>query len=329
MKQFDVLSVGDALIDAFLSIHDAQAHCRVDEKTNELCVPYGEKIMLDGSEFLLGGNACNVAVGLSRLGLRTALCAEIGNDGFSQKVTQGLTKEHVDQSLLIQTPGAQSSFAIGINFKNERTLFVEHVKRKHDFLFPSTKVGWVYLSSLGQEWKQAYEKTYAFVKAEKAKLAFNPGTPQLHEKEDGIANVLAITDILFVNKEEGIKIANGKWHVADGKAATKSLLEKLQTLGPKIVVVTDGKRGSYVLDEEKQFYHLGIFDHPVVERTGAGDAYTSGFLSAMIHKRPIEEAMRWGTCNAGSVVGKVGAQQGLLYREDMLRELASAKNLLT
>lgn len=324
MKQFDVLAVGDALIDAFLSIHDAQAHCRVDEKTNELCVPYGEKIMLDESEFLLGGNACNVAVGLSRLGSRTALCAEIGDDGFSQKITQGLAKDHVDQSLLIQTPGAQSSFAIGINFKNERTLFVEHVKRKHDFLFPSNRVAWVYLSSLGQEWKQAYEKTHAFVKAEQVKLAFNPGTPQLHEKEDGIANILAITDILFVNKEEGEKILNIKNQISnknEEKEYTKELLNKLQELGPKIVVVTDGKRGSYVLDEEKQFYRLGIFDHPVVERTGAGDAYTSGFLSATIHNRSVEEAMRWGTCNAGSVVGKVGAQPGLLSRDEMEKAL--------
>lgn len=319
MKQFDVLSVGDALIDAFLSIDDADVHFRVDEKTKELCIPYGEKIMLDGCQFLLGGNACNVAVGLSRLGAKTGLCAEIGDDALAQIIKTGLASEHIDQSLLIQTSHMSSSFAVGINYKKERTLFVEHVVRHHDFHLPSTRVQWVYLSSLGREWKQAYEKTLAFVNAEKTKLAFNPGTPQLSEGVEGIVAVLTMTDILFVNKEEGEKIVAGTTSITNGDM--KELLKELQLLGPKIVVVTDGRQGSYVLDEEKRYYHLGIFDHPVVERTGAGDAYTSGFLSAMIHKRPIEEAMYWGTCNAGSVVGKVGAQPGLLRRDEMEKAL--------
>lgn len=317
----DVLAVGDAIIDAFLSIHDADLHCHVDEKKRELCIPYGEKVLLDNCNFLLGGNACNVSVGLSRLGHKTGLCAEIGDDELSEKILHGLAKEHIDQSFLTKTPGAASSFAVGITFQGERTLFVEHVIRRHDFHLPSTPVQWVYLSSMGKEWKQAYEKTLVFVRAEKAKLAFNPGTPQITEGREGIREVLAATDILFVNKEEGERI------IGASVPQTKILLVALQSFGPKIVVVTDGKKGSYVLDEKNRYYHIGIVDHPVVERTGAGDAYTSGFLSAVIYKRSIPEAMLWGTCNAASVVGKIGAQEGLLHRAEMEKELQSFSHL--
>lgn len=311
----DVIAVGDAIIDAFLSINDADLHCHVDEKKRELCIPYGEKVLLDNCNFLLGGNACNVSVGLSRLDHKTALCAEIGDDELSEKILHGLTSERVGQSFLTKTPGASSSFAVGISFKGERTLFVEHVIRRHDFHLPSTPVQWVYLSSMGKEWKQAYEKTLMLVKAERAMLAFNPGTPQLKEGAEGIRDILAATDILFVNKEEGERI------IGASVSQTKILLVALRSFGPKIVVVTDGGKGSYVLDEKNRYYHLGIIDRPVVERTGAGDAYTSGFLSAMIHKRSIPEAMLWGTCNAASVVGKIGAQEGLLSRVQMEKEL--------
>lgn len=70
MLSFDVVCVGNAKIDAFLSIHEASQHLRLNKDTNELCIKSGEKIAVDKCEFLLGGNAANVAVGLSRLGLK-------------------------------------------------------------------------------------------------------------------------------------------------------------------------------------------------------------------------------------------------------------------
>lgn len=321
-NSFDVISVGDAIIDAFLGIHEANTHCRVDEKTHELCIRSGEKIPVDSCEFLLGGNACNVGVGFSRMGFTTALCAEIGDDEFSQKIINGLGKEQISNHLVQQTKGASSSFAIGINFKRERTLFVEHIVRRHDFSFTNVSAKWVYLSSLGKEWEGAYAKTLEFVQKSGARLAFNPGTPQLQEGYGAIANILSHTEILFLNKEEAQKLLS----CSDGCECSnnkeiKDLMADLHGLGPKIVVITDGKNGSYASDSSSYAYTLGIFDHPVIERTGAGDAYTSGFLSAIIGGESIQNAMRAGTINAASVIGKVGAQPGLLTKLEMEKKL--------
>ncbi|MBI2190285.1 MAG: hypothetical protein HYU49_01970, partial [Candidatus Levybacteria bacterium] len=57
----DFVCVGDATIDAFLSIHDANLHCRLNEKDCELCIKYGEKIPVDKFELSLGGIASNVS----------------------------------------------------------------------------------------------------------------------------------------------------------------------------------------------------------------------------------------------------------------------------
>lgn len=95
----------------------------------------------------------------------------------------------------------------------------------------------------------------------------------------------------------------------------------LQSMGPKIVSITDGKEGSYAIDHTGKMYCIGMFPSTVVERTGAGDAYASGFLSAIISDHVIPDAMRWGAVNASSVVAQIGAQAGLLKRESLEKKL--------
>lgn len=306
---FDVVCVGNAKIDSFLTLHEANNHLRLMEETNELCIKFGEKIAVDKAEVLLGGNAANVAVGTSRLGLNVALVAEIGKDEFAQKIISILSKERVDTSNIKQTVGQQSSFSTIINFKGERTIFSEHVKRDHNFTFENISAKWVYLTSLGEKWIDAYNKTVDLVKKMNCRLAFNPGTLQIAAGKKSIENVLLIADVLFVNKEEAQTILNIKNEISNIDA----LLKELQKLGPKIVVITDGKNGSFVINEEGNISKKGIVETQVVEKTGAGDAYSSGFLSALIQDKSINDAMDWGAKNSASVIGKVGAQAGLLY----------------
>ncbi len=309
---FDVVCVGNAKIDTFLTLNETNSHLRLLEKTNELCIRFGEKITVDKAEFLLGGNAANVSVGISRLGLNTSIVAEIGKDEFAQKIINTLAKEKVDVSNVKQTEGQQSSFSTIINFKGERTIFSEHVKRLHDFNFENIATPWVYLTSLGEEWKNAYDKTVDFISNTKARLAFNPGTLQIQSGRKNIENVLFVTDVLFVNKEEGEALLEYQ----EGQKSMQVLITNLQKLGPKIVVITDGKNGSFAIDALGNISKKGIVETQVVEKTGAGDAYSSGFLSALIQDKSIVDSMDWGAKNSASVIGKVGAQAGLLYKTD-------------
>ena len=309
---FDVVCVGNAKIDTFLTLHEANDHLRVLKETNELCIKLGDKVTVDRAEILLGGNAANVSVGTSRLGLETALVAEIGKDEFAQRIINTLSKENVNTQKVSQTEGQQSSFSTIINYKNERTIFSEHVQRKHDFNFEDISTKWIYLTSLGEDWTNAYSKTVDFIKKTEAKLAFNPGHLQIKSGRNSIENVLSITDLFFVNKDEAEDLL-GYHH---GEKNVEEIIVNLQKLGPKIIVITDGKNGSYVIDEKGNILKEGILEAKAVEKTGAGDAYSSGFLSAILHEKSIKEAMAWGTKNSASVIGKIGAQAGLLYETD-------------
>ena len=310
---FDVMCVGNVKIDTFLTLHEANSHLRLLKETNELCIKFGEKIAVDKAEILLGGNAANVSVGISRLGLNTAIIAEIGKDEFAQKIISTLSKENVDTSKISQTEGQQSSFSTIINFKGERTIFSEHVKREHNFSFENISTRWVYLTSLGENWHDAYNKTVNFVKDTKSNLAFNPGTLQIKSGKDHTKNVLLVTSVLFVNKEEGEELLG----YPQGRKNIEEIITALQKLGPRMVVITDGKNGSFAIDEKGNILKKDIIEVEVIEKTGAGDAYSSGFLAAISNNKSLADAMSWGTKNSAAVIRKVGAQTGLLYKNGL------------
>jgi ribokinase len=319
----DFVCIGNALIDAFLGIHEESAHCHINKDTNELCVKYGEKIPLESCEFLVGGNAANVSIGLKRLGIKSALMAEIGDDEFSLKIRNILAKEEVDRAYIKTANNTQSSFAIGINYHRERTLFVDHVKRKHEFSFENLDTKWFYLTSLGKEWEEAYKKVLNFATTNHIPISFNPGTPQLEFKASLIEQVLQQTQVLFVNKEEGLQLL--AYFSNENPSEIKDIMVSLKKLGPKLIVLTDGLNGSFALDKSQNFIKCPIKKIPVIEKTGAGDAFASGFMAAFFNGEKVESSMHWGTLNSAAVIGQTGAQTGLLKKAELEKELLMIK----
>jgi ribokinase len=82
-------------------------------------------------------------------------------------------------------------------------------------------------------------------------------------------------------------------------------------------VITDGKNGSFAIDQKGEIFKKDSNPSKIVERTGAGDAYSTGFLAAILHGLTIRDAMSWGAINAASVIEQIGAQKGLLRKEEM------------
>jgi len=315
-RHYNVITVGESTIDAFMTLAHADSDAHLEKEGGGLCFRFGEKIDVERYDFTIGGNATNVAVGLSRLGVKATLCTEIGDDEFSLKIRNCLANEHVERVLVQQVSGP-SNFSVIINFKGDRTLFCEDVTRQHEFDFLDVTADLVYITSLGNVWDKPYRTALAFAHKSNAKIAFNPGSRQLHEGKDLVHEVVKQSQMLFLNKEEAELLVNGKETQEHDLAYVKELLAKIKPLGPKIIVITDGRKGSYALDEKGDFHHQTIHESKIVERTGAGDGYTAGFIAATIQNLSVPQAMEWGSRNAASVVGKVGAQAGLLTKTEM------------
>lgn len=316
MGSYDVICIGDAKLDTFLTIADADGKFRYDESTNEICFKHGEKIPIEHTHISVGGNAANVTIGLAKLGVKSTIAAEIGDDEFSLKIINAFAKEHIDRGFIRQQSGTDSSFSVAISYKNDRTLFSEHFKRDHDFLYEHANTKWLYLTSLGEEWVNPYKKALDYSESHHVQIAFNPGTIQLTEKSDVVENILKMTDILFINKEEAKQLiydyAN-EYNTDD----IQDILSNVKALGPKTAVVTDGENGSYVLDLDNNYFHQDRVECEIKELTGAGDAYATAFLAARIHGLSTQESMVWGSHNAASVIGAIGAQEGLLKKEEL------------
>ncbi len=321
-QKFSVVTVGDAIMDVFLAIDHSTKTCSVDPNTHMLHIASGSKILVDTAAFCIGGNACNVAVGLQRLGFSTAFIAELGDDIFGQEIVKELQNEQVNLDFAKITAGASSTFSVGMQMQKERTLFVRHITRKHDMQFDNLQTEWVYLTSVGNHWKELYQRVLAYKQKHNVQLAFNPGTQQFADGVDSFKDILAATDILFVNREEAEQILYG--HVPpEKKENEENLLFRILRAGPKVICMTDGEKGSYCMDESgKLLFHSSDQTIKHIGKTGAGDGYAAAFLAARLLGKSLEEAMHWGTQEAIAVIGHIGAQTGLLTKEQLLEQIA-------
>ena len=311
---FDLISIGDPAVDHFFKIHDA--HVEVEKDGKELCLRFGDKLPVEEYCQSLGGNTANNAVGASRLGLKTAVYLNIGSDLIGKFTLAKLKEEGVDSRYAAVNEGMDSNVSALISFRGERTILTYHQDFKYQ-LPDLDRTRYVYLSSMGKSALENnfYHQVENYMQRSGASLYFNPGTYELAYGIKKFSGLLSLTKLLILNKEETELVLK-----ITGKVDIKRMLNGLLELGPKIVIITDGKNGSYGFDG-RIFYQLDIFPAKVIDMTGAGDAYATGVLAGLFYGKDLPEAMRWGVANGASVVEEIGPQKGLLSYDKMQARL--------
>jgi len=324
MENFDLLSIGDASIDTFMTPLESETLCRIDTKECFIAFSYGDKIPVKNLEFSAGGNAANNAVGTKRLGINSAIVLTLGDDPVGSMIVERIKSEQVDPTYIIQQPGTSSNYSTIINYSGERTILVYHAPRSYEFPVKLPATPWVYLTSMGESFRPFYNHMADWLeKNPQVKLAFNPGSWQIRSKDGEIAKILSLSHLVFVNREEAEKLTG--FSQSTGK--DRDLLIALKNLGPKTCVITDGANGAFAYDSVNgKFLKVGVLPVDAYERTGAGDAFGSGSLSALIHGKDLSEALLWGTVNSASVIGYTGPQKGLLKESELPEWLERAKS---
>ena len=323
---FDLITIGDTVIDTYLPIDDAQI--LEDKNVKYLGLKYGYKIPVSDGISVVAGNAANNAIGSSRLKLKTAIYTNVGNKDDEQnddRIKAKLKGEGVDICYIAETDSLPSNNNIVLTFKGERTILVHHQPFK--FSLPDLdKSKWVYLTSMAPNYidTPVINQLLNYLERTGAKLAYQPGTFQVKLRAKKQHRILSVTEFFVLNVEEAI-------HFLEDERKTpipiKELLLNLHKLGPRKVVITDGGKGSFGFDGEK-FFQMDVFPAKLVEMTGAGDAFATGTLAGMIYGHPLEEAMRWGAANSASVVEQVGSTPGLLSLNKMEEKLKENKKII-
>lgn len=310
----DMITIGDIKLDTFVLLHDANLQCELKMPECKLCLDYGAKIDVKIVDSQIAGSAPNVAVGLSRQKLQTAVLSVLGKDATEPLAYKVLEKEGVDTRYIKALKGEQSTYSVVLNFKGEKTILTGHIE--HDYTLPKRmqKPKWLYVCELGGGYEKMYKEVIRYKKQDGVKIAANPGNIQIEERKKELLALFKHLEVLFVNKEEAQYLTKSK------SLEIHKLAGALSKLGPKHVVITDGKNGAYEYNG-KGLQYCPIFEAKLLEATGAGDAFATGFLGALLHGKECTEALRWGAVNAASSIEFVGPQKGLLSAAQIKKRL--------
>jgi ribokinase len=195
-------------------------------------------------------------------------------------------------------------------YGGDRTIFSYHEKRVYK-IQNWDEPKWVYYTSLGYGFEVFQKELVEYLAARpKIGVAFNPGTIQMKAGLEKLKDFIKITDILFLNNEEAKELA--------GDLPLTGLHKELHLLGAKLSVITDGKNGASASDGENVIKVNSYSDaRPVLDKTGAGDAFSSGFLSAIFYGKKLKEALAWGVINSGNSIKEIGAIKGLCTKDQI------------
>ncbi len=299
-----ILAIGKATQDVFLKSDEFDPH--IEGKVAYTHLPLGAKLDLDEVVFAVGGNATNVAATMARQGLHSRYMWLLGTDMASQAIIQELDQEGIDTSLVVQDDSYKASYSsILIAPSGERTILNYRgtpIQGRERLLNMEAiaEADWVYPSSIGD--MELLEKIVSCAKSNDTKVMLNPAMSELKEVNK-LKSLLEDVDVLAVNKEEAAKLVEGK--------SSEELVRHATHYCP-VVIVSDGPNG-VVATDSRTIIEAGIYeDVPVVDRTGAGDAFASGFLSQWVLGKGLEKAITLASANSTSVVGRIGAKAGIL-----------------
>jgi sugar/nucleoside kinase (ribokinase family) len=315
--QFDIISIGDIVTDAFIRLYNDQAKVVKDDQDNEwLAMPFATKLPFDHAEIIEGvGNAANGAAAFARLGMKTGFVTNVGGDQFGRDMIAALERKDVDTRFVRIHPKKVSNYHYVLWYEEERTILIKH--EEYDYHWPHLRPAeiprWVYFSSISENALDYHDDVADWLDENPGvHLAFQPGTFQMKAGAERLKRLYRRTSVLVLNREEAALVGGGN------PDDVHDLMDKLHALGPQVVVVTDGPDGAYASDGHQRL-KMPLYPDPAppYERTGAGDAFAATFVAAAAKGLSLEDALRWAPINSMSVVQKTGAQAGLLTEKQL------------
>jgi len=287
MSSIDVVTVGHALVDIRILV---EAFPGIDLESKVLEQSWGS-----------GGSAVNVAIGVRRLGLKSSILAKIGFDSFGRIIVDDLLKEGVDISGLRISLGQTGFTIVAINKKGEITMY--GYKGAAETLEPSdlseyaiSRAKWIHIASLRLD-----TTIEALRIAEKygLKSSWDPGRVLASQGLERLKPVISRVNVVSLSHKEASLLTG----IEDYKEAAK----EIALTGPEIVIVKRGEKGVYVHSEELQEEIPAYKVDNVIDTTGAGDAFASGFITGFLRGYSLRKSLQYGNAVAALKISSLGS----------------------
>jgi len=309
---FDVITFGSASWDIF--IRDEEIYSGKDKRSptgNKIYFPLGSKIEIDELRFSTGGGGTNAVATFLARGFKTAYCGSVGDDPIGEAIIEDLKKRGADTSLIskIKEKPTNLSLVISISGK-DRTILIYRGASEYlsENIFKKKILAkWFYIAPLSGKSVSLFGDIIDFAFKNKIKVAVNLSQEQLKIPLTKLKKILSKTEILLLNQEESSILTGIDY------SKEKEIFEKVLSFYSGIFVMTKGSKGVLVSDG-KWIYEAGIIKSRIVDRTGAGDSFGSGFVSAIMIGKDIKTAIQFASANATSCLREWGAKNGLIKK---------------
>lgn len=328
---YDIITFGSAAQDIhvnsklFKVVRGAKASGSDLGPEEGICLPFGSKIDVESIVFNSGGGGTNTAATFARQGFKTAFCGAIGADSAGLELIRELKGFKIDTRFLIKKKEKKTNCSVVISSnQGERTILVyrgaSDMLCKDDVPWKKLKAKWFYLAPFTNSLCDNFENIVNFAQEKKIKIALNPSKQQLSMPERVLKNIFLKVNILFLNQEEASYLTKITYDKEN------EIFKKLDEVCPGITVMTKGPDGVVVSDGKYIYSAKPNPDRKVVDTTGAGDSFASGFLSGYIKfNGDITKSIQLGLGNSEACLSQLGAKNGLLDKKSDFKRVEVQK----
>ncbi len=259
----------------------------------------GKEIFARGFDHAPGGPFIS-AVALKRMGLHVGWAADFGDDDFSRFILEAARREGLDDTLFQYHPRPYRRVTASASFPQDRAFM--------SYTDPAPSVG-AGLKALVQHTARAlflpglyfgplFDLGQLAVRARSMKIIMDCQSTDHTLNEAEVRRAIGQVDVFIPNASEARQLT--------GERETRAALRALSEVCP-LVVVKDGPHGAYA-QRGDETCHAPAIPVPVVDTTGAGDVFNSGFIRAWLDEQPLTECLRWGNiCGGLSTTARGGA----------------------
>ena len=281
-------------------------------RVNEIAKEDEERFILSFKESP-GGSAANTAAGLAKLGVKTGYIGKVANDREGQILLDDFRNVGVNTDGIIVSRKGKSGIVMGfVDQTGERAMYLDPgVNDKLGFEEVNLKYAgsakFLHLTSFRGEKPFEAQKKLVEALPRAVKVTLDPGDIYARKGLKSLLPIIKRCFAVFPNESE-IKLLTGKNH----EEGAKALIE----MGVSLVAVKLGAKGCYVTDGRKN-HLIKPYQVNVVDTTGAGDAFCTGFLYGLIKNKGLYECGKLGNFVASRCIREAGAREGLPMLSDL------------
>lgn len=307
-NRYQILGIGTPIVDSLIKVQDDYINSLGGSRGGSILVTHRDlqKILNEVPpplKVIAGGSAANTIKGLASLGHSSALIGKIGADTAGEIFSANLSNYGVTPCLsLSRIPTAQVASLITPDSDRTMRAFIGAGAEMSENDLSSSLfqgVNLVHIEGYLMNRPGVVEKTMKLAKEAGALVSFDTSSFEIvTEYRKPIIHLLThFVDILFANEEEAWKLSG----LPPERACL--LLKDLCS----IAVVKMGAKGAWGASGNVKAYQQA-FEVPVIDTTGAGDLFASGFLHGLMYGKSLEESLRYGSFVASHVIQDFGAE---------------------